>query len=434
MELSNEQTAAIAAIEDWFNNSDQQIFRLFGYAGTGKTTLAKSIAAKFNTVIQKENDKGDTVPFNTVQFAAYTGKAAYVMQRNGCRGARTLHSLTYIPELELLQAKIKALREKAKDKEGLEREAIEDEISELLKASARAGMSFTLNEMSDLVDTRLLIVDECSMVDEAMARDLLSFGVKILVLGDPAQLPPVGGEGFFINEKPDVLLKQIHRQAEDNPIIKLASDVRNYRALRQGQHGESLVFKRASLTPAERRDLVLGSDIVLVGKNDTRRTLNAAIRDAKGYPRGEPVAGDQIICLRNTPDKLYLNGTIYTVKSVGKRDNGCYDLMVLNDAGALSAVKNVHPYHFLGYSQGRDGNLTGVPQNLERWEVNDIHSSLRYDEMQFDFAYAITVHKAQGSQWDNVYVKDESSVFRDDAQKWLYTAITRAAKRVVVEV
>ena len=70
------------------------------------------------------------------------------------------------------------------------------------------------------------MIDECSMVDEELGRDLLSFGKPILVLGDPAQLPPVKGGGFFTETAPDVMLTEIHRQAEGSAIIRASRAAR----------------------------------------------------------------------------------------------------------------------------------------------------------------------------------------------------------------
>ena len=64
------------------------------------------------------------------------------------------------------------------------------------------------------------------MVDEELGRDLLSFGKPVLVLGDPAQLPPVKGGGFFTEAEPDIMLTEVHRQAADNPIIRMSMVVR----------------------------------------------------------------------------------------------------------------------------------------------------------------------------------------------------------------
>jgi len=445
VDFSPQQIVALEKVEAWYHTSPNQVFRLFGYAGTGKTTIAKTIAAKFARTIERENKQGDLVPFSTVQYAAYTGKAALVMQRNGCKDARTLHSLAYIPEADLYELKINALKNELDRADTARQAEIQVQIKELLKQASQANLNFVLNEMSDLTATELLIIDECSMVDEAMALDILSFGVKVLVLGDPAQLPPVAGEGYFINVKPDVLLTEIHRQAEDNPIIKLASDVRNYKRLQVGTFGDSRVIKNPA--KEERKNLALDADIIIVGKNATRRAYNKAIREAKGLPDRTPVKGDKVICLKNTADKKFINGAIFTIEELAfkkkkNRKTGVEEIdtsryeMVLRPEGSKNVIKadGVHPYHFQGVALEKNGELSGLPQGTTEAEATDIQHDLRYAPYQFDFAYAITCHKSQGSQWDKVFIKDESSVFRDSSAKWIYTAITRAAKSVVVEI
>src|SRR5690606_12714869 len=122
------------------------------------------------------------------------------------------------------------------------------------------------DEPSPLEGAGLVIIDECSMVDEQMGKDLESFGVKILVLGDPFQLPPVKGQGYFTDAQPDFLLTEIHRQAADNPIIRLATDVRSAGRLRYGSYGDSVVKHRSQLSPEELREATQ----VLVGRNATR--------------------------------------------------------------------------------------------------------------------------------------------------------------------
>ncbi|MDB5543349.1 MAG: hypothetical protein JWO64_498, partial [Hyphomicrobiales bacterium] len=217
---SPQQDRALVEIAAWLKKGRPQIFRLFGYAGTGKTTLARHIAEAID---------GDVV------FAAYTGKAALVLRSKGCADARTIHSLIYRPQ---------------------------DSESEV--------PSFVLNEQSPANTASLIIIDECSMVDEDLGRDLLSFGRPILVLGDPAQLPPVKGGGFFTEAEPDFMLTEVHRQAADNPIVRMSMIVREGGRLDRGTYGESSVIGRDEIEAAT----VTRADQVLVGLNRTRRLYN----------------------------------------------------------------------------------------------------------------------------------------------------------------
>ena len=235
MKWSHEQDKALCHVSDWLKDHSSQVFRLFGYAGTGKTTLAKHIA---------EYVDGD------VMFGAYTGKAAYVLRSKGCDGASTIHSMIYRPDGEVV------------------------------------GESpvFAIKRDCDAAKASLIIIDECSMVDEELGRDLLSFDTKVLVLGDPAQLPPVKGGGFFTEANPDVMLTEVHRQAADNPIISLSMDIREGRTIDYGQYGESRVIPKSEIDS----DDILASDQVLVGINKTRRQFNSRIRELKGFEDSFP--------------------------------------------------------------------------------------------------------------------------------------------------
>jgi exodeoxyribonuclease-5 len=204
-------------------NLSQPIFRLFGYAGTGKTTLAKHLAQSCNAVA----------------YAAYTGKAALMMQRNGCPEASTIHGLIYMVH---------------EDDEGL--------------------ITFQLDVESGAAHADLIVIDECSMVGPDIGNDLLSYGKPILVLGDPAQLPPVGGDGFFTAQRPDFLLTEIHRQAAENPIIHMATELRNQRMIGLGEYGASRVVARGTLSGSD----LVAADQVLVGKNATRQQFNRRMR------------------------------------------------------------------------------------------------------------------------------------------------------------
>lgn len=373
MQFSPQQDAALKAVDRWLREGHSPLFRLFGYAGTGKTTLARHFAEHVD---------------GSVQFAAFTGKAAQVLRSKGATNARTLHSLIYRPRGE---------------------EAIEDETT------GRTSMSptFALNRQSPVAKAKLIVVDECSMVDEQLGRDLMSFGTPILVLGDPAQLPPISGGGFFTEHEPDHLLTEIHRQARDNPIIQLALDVREGREFTHGDYGAARVIGRNEVD----QDLVLAADQVLVGTNRTRRRYNQRLRQLKGFDASYPQAGDKLVCLRNDPAKGLLNGSLWKVMT--------------------SSRETVKPGINLLVSPEEDDPDRGVakikllkaafenPEEEIPWQQKK-----RFDD--FDYGYALTVHKAQGSQWDEVVLFDESYAFRDTRQRWLYTAITRAAERLTI--
>lgn len=408
---SPEQEDALRAVSNWLNDkSSPQVFRIFGYAGTGKTTIAREFASGID---------------GTVLFGAYTGKAAHVLQTKGCVGARTIHSLIYhgreasaarLKELE--QALMETLREIRAELPDEDKDlANEDPAVVKLRAEIDqerqnvAKPMFTLNYESDVKYAKLVIIDECSMVDAQMAEDLLFFGTKILVLGDPAQLPPVMGAGYFVKDKPDIMLTEIHRQARDNPIIAMASKVRQKENLDVGTWGESRIIALNEITP----ELVTSADQLLVGKNATRRNYNRRMRDLlfPGHESWVPVQGEKLVCLRNNHGIGLLNGAQWTCNSVL-----CYDDDSLTatiepfDGGARQDV-DIHSHH-----------LKGKIDPLPWWD--------RKSAEEFDYGYAMTTHKAQGSQWDDVIVFDESFCFRDDRYKWLYTAITRAAERVTV--
>ena len=367
-EFSPQQDHALQAVDTWLtaqlgSNGTPAIFRLFGYAGTGKTTLARHIA---------EGIDGD------VKFAAFTGKAASVMRSKGCDKASTIHSLIY-----------------------------------RARESGEEVPSFDLWNEAPASKADLIIIDECSMVDAELGRDLMSFGVPVLVLGDPAQLPPIQGGGYFTEHEPDVMLTEVHRQAQDDPIIRLSMEIRAGEYLEPGRYGETEVVKRDDLDPQR----VLEADQVLVGRNVTRRNYNARIRERRGFDEPLPAPGDKLVCLRNNRKKGLFNGSLWTVKERGARKTGIMTMRIMpdDDSGLRGMKVSVRPECFSG----------GI-------EDFDWPRRKPYDE--FDYGYVLTVHKAQGSQWDDVVLFDESFAFPDSRERWLYTGITRAAKKLTIVV
>ena len=364
--FSPHQDAALTAVADWLKarpgtRNTPQVFRLFGYAGTGKTTLAKHIAEAVD---------------GKVLFAAFTGKAALVMRSKGCHSASTIHSLIY----------------------------------RILESSEETP-TFTLWDDAPASKAKLIIIDECSMVDAELGNDLMSFGVPLLVLGDPAQLPPIQGGGYFTDAEPDAMLTEVHRQAQDDPIVRLSMEIRAGRRLVPGKSGLTEVVRKSDLDPRR----VLEADQVLVGRNATRRAYNTRMRERRGFAEALPLAGDKLVCLRNNRRKGLFNGGLWGVKERRARKSGTLTLRLEpdEDMGGRIVKVSVRPECFTG----------GI-------EEIDWQHRKRYDE--FDYGYVLTVHKAQGSQWDDVVLFDESFAFPDSRDRWLYTGVTRAAKRLTV--
>ena len=251
------------------------------------------------------------------------------------------------------------------------------------------------------------------MVDAELARDLMSFGVPLLVLGDPAQLPPIQGGGFFTGTEPDAMLTEVHRQAQDDPIVRLSMMIRAGNTLREGRYGESAVVRREAVDPAR----VIAADQILVGRNATRRAYNARLRQRRGFADPLPITGDKLVCLRNNRRKGLFNGGLWLVSECPKRRRQILRMRLRPDeeiGGRMTKV-SVRPECFTGTIEQFD------------WPARKV-----YDE--FDFGYVLTVHKAQGSQWDDVVLFDESGAFPESRDRWLYTGVTRAAKRLTLVV
>jgi exodeoxyribonuclease-5 len=408
MTPSLEQDRALKAVEAWRTDpTAQQVFRLFGYAGTGKTTLAMLLAEAAHYPL----------------FAAFTGKAAHVLRTKGCDGASTIHSLIYHTkdksraqlketEAQLAQLLLELRRDGATDAQIDDNRRVQD-LRDMLKRE-RAHLSqpaFSLNPDSEVRSADLVIIDECSMVDGRMGEDLLSFGTKVLVLGDPAQLPPVMGGGFFTEDHtPDVMLEEIHRQAAESPIIRLATEVRQGNRVSIGGDDMCRVIDVEDMNA----EIALGADQLLVGRNKSRHNYNRRMRNLLGRTRMDaPEPGDKLVCLRNNHEKGLLNGAVWHATDVGAVTDDRVFMEVSPEDGGEPLQVEAHRSYF-----------TDCDEQMAWWE--------RREAEEFDYGYAMTVHKAQGSQWSNVLLFDESFCFRADRHRWLYTGITRAADKLTV--
>lgn len=443
MELTPQQAEGLDKVAAWYPMEGQGSwsppFRWFGYAGTGKTFTAARIPEHLGLC--------------NVVFGTYTGKAASVLRKSLNRygvdaPVSTIHSAIYKPTTS---AEARRALEEARDELSVHRETLADwetlgpdgilagqgiaaeidrekgAISFLearipeLEANARR-LRFELNPYSDWAMADLIVLDEVSMVNAKLAADIESFGVPILVLGDPAQLPPVEGGGYYTDAEPDHLLTDIQRQALESPVTALATRVR------QSQD------PRCGLTPADREraslSAALDHDVVLCWTNRRRWALINAMRKRLGRPEGEVVAGDTVMVLTNNSDAAVFNGEIFTVTKVWGNSAMGPNLLVCSDTGV---ERDLHVFH------------EGFRGQEEQGRAKNSGMGLKGHRVLATFAQAITVHKAQGSEWDSVYMADETpgmiavterregrAAALEQARRWLYTGATRARERLTI--
>ncbi|KXK25893.1 MAG: ATP-dependent RecD-like DNA helicase [candidate division WS6 bacterium OLB20] len=384
--LSETQQQAVDSIFDWYVSKDRKPYlTLGGYAGTGKTTLTAEVSSILHA--EKENMR--------IAFCAYTGKAARVLDAKlKDRGAvhpgdsvSTIHRLIYSPLLDS-----------------------NDDIIGWEKTD------------SDKFRFDLIIIDEASMVNREIWEDLLSYNVPILAIGDHGQLPPIEGK-FNLLEKPELRLETIYRQAAGNPIIALSRQVREQGSIPFGRFGDSVAKLDRSDPDTQEylSDLFSGFNeemLVLTGFNHTRVKLNKAIRGLLDFESESPQPGDRVICLRNNHKFQIFNGMTGTIQSLEH----------------IPVEKGADYYKAAIALDGEMRLFTGA---ISASQFGEKESSYTKDEKgldRFDFGYAITVHKAQGSQAESVVLFEERSSYMDDEtwRRWLYTGITRASQKLYV--
>ena len=359
----------------------------------------------------------DTTDSKSMVYSAFTGKACLQLRRKGCENAVTLHKLLYSPmekdRTRLLELSQNLREELIQSPLGNSPRALslKNEIHVERKRVAAPSWQRKVGHIDN--DVKLIVVDESSMCDSQIYNDLLSLGKPVIFLGDPFQLPPVFGISPIMQQPPDFVLTDVHRQSLDSPVLRAAT------ALRNGEypsvHDNSDQFKIISTKEAT-YETYADADQVLCGRNKTRRALNAKMR-RKLVEQGKvalsplPAAvGDKVVFLRNDYDEGVFNGSTATLTSVISGDDGLGGLIVDADGDEKIYSYDVWP-----------GILEGLDPSEAPRKVQTI-----------DFAWALTVHKAQGSEWPAVVVHQEPIGHGNDALRWLYTAVTRAQEKCTI--
>lgn len=381
---SKDQGYAIEKVVEWYSqkNKTHAFITLGGYAGTGKTTTIAALAKRLHAAYPKLK----------LAFASYTGKATRVLKSkldelyHIPRGdsVSTIHALMYTP--------------------------VVDERQQIVGWKKKEAL-----------DCGLVIIDEASMVDGSIWRDLLSFKLPILAVGDHGQLPPIQGT-FSLMAHPQILLSHIHRQARENPIIGLSIQARTHGYIRPGEY--SATVKKISpenpdyhIQVQEAIDSYDSDTLFLCGYNKTRKKINQTIRTMLGFESPEPSEGDRVICLRNNHKKQIYNGMIGTVMSISSSSQDWYDAEIEMEDGVLFSG-------LISKTQFASDTSLNFTEKRKYIMAGDL----------FDFGYALTVHKAQGGQARKVILFEErfAKMSDEDSRRWLYTAVTRATEELII--
>ena len=390
MVLTTKQEQALKIAIERFKNNEPYTC-ISGYAGAGKSTLIKFIISALGLNPEKE-----------VAYCAFTGKAANVLKNKGCVGATTIHKLIY----QAYQLK-------------------------------DGSFSYRLKQKLD-EPYKIIVIDEISMVSQDLWEKLLSFKIHLLVTGDPEQLPPVMAEPNKVLQKPHIFLDEIMRQAQESEIIRLSMAIRNNQSLSPIKLNEIQIIDKDKLNTG----MLLWADQILCATNNTRIGINNQVRSLLG--RGEvPEAEDKVISLHNhwqvCANNTYMpltNGTIGNLRAPDKR----YIKLpfYISDKSIAYLFTNFYTEEGdifqnlpIDYEQLANGNKTLSAR--QEYLLNKNKTFPYSAPMDFTYAYAITTHKAQGSEWSKVLVLEEGFPFnKEEHRRWLYTSVTRAKEKLVL--
>lgn len=404
--LSTEQNKAVNAINDWLK-TDEKYFVLGGFAGTGKTyTLGYLV--------------------NNLQMSVFccapTNKAAKVLSdKLEGRPVSTIHKLIYTPYFKNTK-KIEHLS-KVIDFSSDEKEILKArrDLAKLLDNSL--DFDFNIKDPEKYANA-LVVVDEASMVDPDMQADLEKTGAKVLLCGDPGQLPPVNKKSVIHSLGFNFVLEEVHRQAKDSPIIRLSMDIRKGRF-----DAKQYQYENCKILPNKRGsgDYMREADMIIAGKHITRRQVNRYIRKHSGFSGLLPQKGEQLVCDRTATINIGGIPVRFMAGVLAK---------CLEDAvPALGSDKTF--YASLFYD---DDTLQEVPVYAHDCaktydeSLEELYWKELYGLARIDFGYCVTCHKAQGSEWDKVVVADDRMQQHklDFRKKWLYTAVTRAKEKLTM--
>ena len=394
MELNEKQKNGLTLALQRYKNKEKYTV-IAGYAGAGKSTLVRFIIEELKTYGVKETD---------VCFACFTGKAAQVLLKKGNKNVITLHKLLY-------------------------------------KSIPKESGGF-VRIPNPSIPYKIVVVDEVSMAPKTLMDLLFKHNVYVICLGDPFQLPPVDKkEDNHLLDTPHIFLDEIMRQAQESEIIQLSMAIRENRPIEAFQGKEVQILNKEELNTG----MLTWADQILVATNATRVSINTQMRKLLNFGE-KPQDGDKIICLRNYWDcfsdneEPLVNGTIGILKNsfLTKR----YLPRIVKSTDGLSHIDLIMG-DFISdsgmyfHSLEMDKKMIDTGEFSLDWktvyQLNRNPKTRDIPPLEFTYGYAITCHKAQGSEWDKVLVIEEKFPFdKIEHARWLYTAVTRSSEKLVL--
>lgn len=390
IELTPEQSSVVLGVLEDINVG-KPLVTFSGVAGTGKTTSAVHII-------------GELLDSYNVAVCTVVGRASKVIGEKLLNEGiipdycGTIHGLIYKPNL---------------DKDGNVR-----------SWSRRGELPYNI-----------IFIDELSMVTFDMMQDLMKFGVPIIGCGDHGQLPAISKNPTNYAENTDYMLTKILRQSLDSGIIRASMDIRNngFFDLTDDYGGDVVLLSRydSDCIIDEFMPVVDENKMMLCSYNNTRQKLNHRIRTNQGRLTPEPEVGERIICLKNSKEYGIFNGDLGVVEKI--IDNGKSSVVgeLQTDFGGLNNSNKYRHFKQAYYDSTEDQKKYNDWKFLKRYQDKKKSVPL---PLWCDFANAITIWKAQGSQYEETLIIDEPVHFLSpqDNIRLRYTAITRAEKKAIV--
>ena len=418
MDLSPDQQRVHDAVLAWLTRRGDPLLTIGGLGGTGKTTVLGELSRSFPT---------------PTAYITPTGRATNVLGRKLVAGGTRITTLQRPPDDKKIARKWRHLFDASLPASGgpplcttyhklLLRPVTDPKSEELLGWKERTDLDRAY---------KLICVDEGSMVSDRMLGILQARGVPVLAVGDHGQLSPVKESGSLM-QNPMLRLEQIHRQAEGSSIIALGRHVRGGGRLRDFKgwdencvlrsKSEEEAVVRETLTEPNRLDVTF-----IVWANKTRVRINRLARQLQGY-EGPPVIGEPIVALHN-----------YGVVCNGMRGLLAEPSFMDERRGWILHANVAFP----------DDEMAGEWHEMNGYQFNRVYPFASLEELRevgiptenisgggrmFDFAYCLTVHKSQGSQFRHaVLVLDRPErPNEDDYRRFIYTAVSRASEKISI--